>query len=167
MSGASSVKPRESRVQDSAAYTCTDGTDIYYNCDALRIEVITGKIICWAHVLVAPANGILLEPGKQPTVFVSGVQMSRDAQKIIRGGFSKTYVFPDTITAVGEDAFQGRRVISARLNEGLETLEEYCFSFSKIRKLVLPSSVVSVGDSAFTWCERLGYADLSAAHGLK
>ena len=56
---------------------------------------------------------------------------------------------------------------SVRLNEGLRVLAKRCFDFSGIKRLVLPSSVESVGDFAFDACESLEYADLRAAHGLK
>ena len=57
--------------------------------------------------------------------------------------------------------------VSVRLSEGLEALEENSFCLSKIRKLVLPASVESIGDSVFNMCGDLESADLSAAHGLK
>ena len=56
---------------------------------------------------------------------------------------------------------------SFRLNEGLRVLEERCFDFSEIKRLVLPASVESVGDFAFDACESLEYVDFRAAHGLK
>ena len=46
-------------------------------------------------------------------------------------------------------------------------MEDECFRSSGIRTLILSSSVASIGGFAFWGCENLGYADLSAAHGLK
>ena len=57
--------------------------------------------------------------------------------------------------------------VSIRLNEGLEILEEDCFRSSKLKKLVLSSSVESMGDFAFSRCKHLKHVDLSAAHDLK
>ena len=56
---------------------------------------------------------------------------------------------------------------SVRLNEGLRVLAKHCFDFSEIKRLVLPSSVESVGDFAFDACESLEYVDLRAARGLR
>ena len=60
-----------------------------------------------------------------------------------------------------------KHAVSTRPSEWLEVLEEYCFGCSEIRRLVLSSSVKSIGARAFNECKHLTYADLSAAHGLK
>ena len=87
--------------------------------------------------------------------------------EIIYRGSSKAYAFPNTITIVAKNAFYKNVAVSVRLNEGLETLEESCFENSRIRRLVLPASVESIGESAFEKCEYLEHADLRAARGLK
>lgn len=55
---------------------------------------------------------------------------------------------------------------SVKLNSGLERLEYLCFGNSGIRELVLPASVRSISSDAFSSCDSLRYADLSAAHNL-
>ena len=87
--------------------------------------------------------------------------------EIILEGPSKTFAFPNTIVTVGQDAFKDGQTLSVRLNEGLQILKYHCFCNSKIRRLVLPSTVESIGGEAFCVCERLEHADLSTAHGLK
>ena len=98
---------------------------------------------------------------------VSEAQVSREVGEIIREGPSKTFAFPNTVVTVDQDAFKDGHTISVRLNEGLKILKYHCFCNSKIRRLVLPSSVESIGGEAFCECERLEHADLSAARGLK
>ena len=56
---------------------------------------------------------------------------------------------------------------SVRLNEGLEALENDCFSYSNVRHLVLPASVRSIGKTTFYKCGRLESVDLRAARNLK
>lgn len=46
-------------------------------------------------------------------------------------------------------------------------MERDCFRFSKIRKLVVPSSIESIGEGTFLMCSKLEFADLSAARDLK
>ena len=113
-----------------------------------RIETTISYIRYYRSVLTAPASGILLLSGKPPTVIVKGMLANRNMSEIIYGN-SKTYAFPNTATIVNDYAFAGSRIVSPRLNEGLETLEDNCFRSSKIKKLVLSSSVKSISYSAF------------------
>ena len=46
-------------------------------------------------------------------------------------------------------------------------MERFCFCRSGIRSLTLSSTVESIGYCAFDNCDKLWYADLSAAHDLK
>lgn len=111
--------------------------------------------------------GILLRPGDSPIVAVSGALTSRDMGKIVSGNSSRTYAFPGTIAFVDKSAFYYSETVSVRLNEGLKTLENNCFMSSGMRKLVLPASVESIGESAFEKCKRLEYVDFRNARGLK
>ena len=54
-----------------------------------------------------------------------------------------------------------------QLNNGLEVLEEKCFEYSEIKKLVLPESIIFIGKRAFADNEWIEYADLRAARNLK
>lgn len=46
-------------------------------------------------------------------------------------------------------------------------MERFCFCRSRIRSLTLSSTVESIGYCAFISCDKLVYADFSAAHGLR
>ena len=87
--------------------------------------------------------------------------------EVICGGWRRTFTFPRTVTIVHRKAFENMSTASVRLNEGLKTLKENCFSYSRIRRLVLPASVIEVSEKAFAVCNRLRHADLSAARGLR
>ena len=54
-----------------------------------------------------------------------------------------------------------------RFCEGLKRLGAYCFERTGVRKLILPASVKFVDSTAFSECECLESADLSAARSLK
>ena len=99
---------------------------------------------------------------------VSRTTADRTITKIIRGGRDRTYTFPRTTRVARSGAFKNKKDLrSVRLNDGLEVLGENCFFDSKIRELVLPSSVGSIGKCAFSACCDLRRADLRTAHGLK
>ena len=125
------------------------------------------EINYWVRSHSAPKNGILLRNGSPTTVFVNRAHASRDVRVIICGGPNKTYAFPSTVTTAAKNAFEHKHVRSVRLNEGLKVLRDGCFEHARIRKLVLSSSVESVGNLTFQGCQKLEYVDLSAARGLK
>lgn len=167
MSKAPLEKSWKSRSQDSATYTCADGLHLRCHFKAFEIYEEVNPETDEGGETLAPENGIRVLSGRPPTIFVNQTWMSRDMKKIIERHSNKTYTFPNTVTIVDKWAFQDSRVVSVRLNEGLKTLKHECFMSSRIRKLILPSSVESIGKFAFDLCEHLKYVDLSAAHCLK
>lgn len=116
--------------------------------------------------MIVPRNGILLRPFIEQIVVVSGMMTGRNMWKIIRGGFGKTCVLPNTIFLVGECAFKKSDIVSVRFKEYLRILGKRCFDSSGIRKLVLSSNVGYIDSYAFYKCKRLEYVDLSAARNL-
>ena len=118
-----------------------------------------------------PRNGIKLRRRKPTLAVVSGIVLSRGATEVVFGCQCKTYSFPNTIITIYQNAFNTFRnkqsPTSVRLNDGLEVLENDCFSYSDIRHLVLPASVHSIGPKAFYECRCLESVDLRAAHNLK
>ena len=114
-----------------------------------------------------PWNGILMRPRESPQSVVSGAVLDRGMTKFVRPGLGKTQALPRSVFTVCADAFKGAQARSVRLNEGLGVLERGCFASSGIRRLVLSSSVESIGAGAFCDCRLLEYADLRAARGLK
>ena len=70
---------------------------------------------------------------------------------------------------LGKYAFRysDNQLQSIQLNEGLETIGQWCFDGARIRRLVLSSSVKSIESGAFERCKYLQLADLSAARSLQ
>ena len=159
--------PQEPHRWNGSAYTCTDSVRVSYGYKICEIDEEVSYRIGLRDTLVVPRNGILLRSGEPPIVVVKGTLMGRDMKKIIHGGPSKTCTLPSSTITVGKNAFFYNDAVSIIFNEGLKSLENDCFEGSGIRKLVLPTSVESIGESAFNECRHLEYADLSAARGLK
>ena len=115
-----------------------------------------------------PKNGICRMLHKSPAVIVSNEQLSRDMTKINYGNPGKTYAFPPTVKTVSICGFyEIKRLLSVRLNEGLEVLKCNCFERSGIKRLMLPASVCSIEECAFSGCNNLQHVDFRAARSLK
>ena len=96
----------------------------------------------------------------------------RDMSVIAKGAENiKTVTFPNTVKTVKNDAFSGKlekmgTLESAILNEGLERLGECkyrygdyhngAFTYSKIKRITLPSTLKMLGDYTFSSCEIIG-----------
>ena len=68
---------------------------------------------------------------------IDGNIYSKDEKTLIQYATGKTnasFVIPDSVTSIGENAFSG------------------CYSLTSI---TIPDSVTSIGDSAFSWCDSL------------
>lgn len=152
-----------------AEYACADGITVSLG---LRVLHRTGKQFDdrtpgRKRARAVPRNGILMRPRGQPQPVILGAVLNRGMTKFIRPGIGKTQALPRSVLTVCADAFKGAQASSVRLNAGLRVLERGCFASSGIRRLVLSSSVESIGAGAFCGCYRLECADLRAARGLK
>jgi len=48
-----------------------------------------------------------------------------------------------------------------KINEGVRHIPTKCFeNYSDIRKIILPSTLISIGDSAFSWCINIRHLQL-------
>ena len=147
------VRARKFHERDNTAYVRTDNADA-----SNRFEDKTDKTLMVRQIRemvnktssqTVPKGRILFKLGKWLIVVANGTQMNRDMSQVMQGGLNKTYMFPSTTTTVTDNAFRENKVVSVRFNEGLKVLGDDSFSRSEIRKLVLPSSVKSVGNGAF------------------
>lgn len=146
--------------QSRSAYTCADGTAVA--CKFQR-EVFKDK-----NGPIVPRSGIMLVPGAGPVIAVSTAWLTRDAVAVTLGCKNRSFTFPRTVVVVLDNAFCNlQSLASVRLNEGLRALGNCSFQASRIRGLVLPASVVSIGQGAFSECLDLKRADLRAARGLR
>ena len=72
---------------------------------------------------------------------------------------------PDSVTTLGESAFQGCETLkSVRLSERLKTIEGYAFFNCKaLTEILIPDSVATIGENAFVCCENLKSVWLSSS----
>ena len=157
---------RRPRAWNRSTHACLDDVVIHRRLETTEITVIDKLERKISHT--APRSGVWLKFGLPLAVDAGGTVADRPMTTFVRGGPTRTYALPRTTKIVGPHAFQDTDALaSVRLNEGLEALGENCFEYSGLERLVLPASVTSVGERAFTQCEHLRYADLRAAHGLR
>lgn len=71
---------------------------------------------------------------------------------------------PSSLKKIGEEAFwgSGNYVRELKFNEGLESIGENAFCFFNISELELPSTLVEIGNGAFSHCEKLSRLKLPA-----
>ena len=66
----------------------------------------------------------------------------------------KKVVFPTSLRVIEDEAFSGcNSLTTVKFNEGLEYIEDSAFSYTNIQKLVLPNSLIEIGESAFECCD--------------
>lgn len=121
---------------------------------------------------VVPRNGISLkargEDCYSPQVFVSEMGFSRDMSKITSGSNEiKTITLPNTVRHVMDDTFSHTPLESVILNEGLEVLggcndsdnsyHSGVFSYTKLRQVIVPTTLRTLGDNAFRACPQLAH----------
>ncbi len=66
-----------------------------------------------------------------------------------------TYIMPETIEVVGENAFNGSSVQRVVFSPNLKKICADAFSASSIEEAVIPDSVVAIDNGAFIYCKQL------------
>ena len=89
----------------------------------------------------------------------AGVLYNKDQTEMIRmpSGYSGDYTFPDSLTRIGDYAFQGNtNVGSLTLLAPITSIGDYAFSSCyNLTSVTLGNSVTYIGESAFSWCSGL------------
>ena len=100
------------------------------------------------------------------TVVVDGVTFSKNMQILVKYPTDKTdesYIIPDTVTVIENNAFEGNRFIkSVTVPNSVTSIGGYSFSGCiNLQSVVIPDSVTTIGDNAFSNCENLESVVLS------
>ena len=87
----------------------------------------------------------------------NGLLCNKSGTKIIAcpGSFTEVTI-PASVTKIGVGAFEGTRLTSLTVPEGIMALPKYMFSFcDELRTVVLPTSLSALGDCVFEECSSL------------
>ncbi len=154
--------PRNTSVTD---YKVLEGTKILYE-DAIHnmeyislpasLETIQGKLVATNNLrgitvdeknpnFYVDAYGALIDKaGKRIVVYPSGTEAAEE------------YIVPDGIQYIEDKAFMYAKIHSVEFNDDLISIGDFAFYNSNfITKLVFPVSLNRVGDSAFSYNQRL------------
>jgi len=70
--------------------------------------------------------------------------------------YLKSITFPDSLTSIGKSAFCGCDIMTLDFPDSLVSIEYNAFNSNKaITQLRIPSSVLTLGSHAFSWCDSL------------
>lgn len=132
--------------------------DAFMDCTSLRSITIPASV----SELVPSSGCTALEDisvARANTHYSSrdGVLMSSDGKSLIWFPMGKTgdYTLPATVTAVGEYAFRDCSIEKFVFADGLKKIGQCAFYNSKVREVVLPSTLQQVPTGTFQKCARL------------
>ena len=66
-----------------------------------------------------------------------------------------TYVMPEDVEVIGDDAFNGSSVQKVVFSPNLKLIGNDAFSASAIEEAIIPDSVLEIGRGAFIYCKQL------------
>lgn len=69
-----------------------------------------------------------------------------------RGKYQENYTIPDSVIEVNECAFYNARIYGTLLLDGVEKINDSAFNGCDLKKISIPGSVKSIGNSAFAHC---------------
>ena len=139
-------------IGDSAFASCTSLTSVTI---PDSVTSIGGGAFAWCTSL----TGIWVTEGNSHySSDASGVLFSKDKTTLVQypGAFA-AYAIPDSVTSIGQHAFNGcRSLTSVTIPDGVTSIGAYAFSeCSSLTSVTIPDSVTSIGDGAFASCTSL------------
>ncbi|GHT56740.1 hypothetical protein FACS1894109_06670 [Spirochaetia bacterium] len=95
---------------------------------------------------------INVDPQNQYFTSVDGILFSKDRtllHTVPRGKKLTTYIMPNSVTRIGNGAFDGSKLKSITIPNGVTNIGDRAFAANKLTSITIPNSVTSIGDEAF------------------
>ena len=125
-----------------ASWTTAEKTDISGSADAW------GDALVSLNAAEEEEKLALFEYEKRPdgSVVITG----------LKDKYALTVTVPEGVTVIADSAFRTAGVYEVALSEGLSSIEAHAFSgCESLTKINLPSSLIKIGDEAFSGCSKL------------
>lgn len=107
-----------------------------------------------------------IDVSKANPCFISdqGVLLNADATEILWFPCGKTgeYVFPSTISSIGENAFVGTSITKLIIPTGVTSISRGAFAGSALMEIRLPDNLTNVSEGMFQNCTSLSYVYLGS-----
>jgi BspA type Leucine rich repeat region (6 copies) len=103
-------------------------------------------------------QAITVDPMNPNFASVEGVLFGKDLTTLLAypGGLSGRYAIPRSVTTIASDAFAGCSVTSVMIPNSVTSIEDWAFSLCLgLTNLTIPSSVTNIGEYAFYICSNL------------
>lgn len=123
---------------------------------------------------VTPSDGctslakLLVSAANDQFKSIDGVLFNAEATAIVWFPLGKRgdYVLPESVTSIGDYAFQGCRIAHFTLPEGLTAMGQAVFYGSEIEEITMPGQLKTIPTATFQCCAKLTTVHLGAATEL-
>ena len=164
------------RIDNGAFSVCTSLTSVtipdsvtsigesaFNGCTSLTSITIPDSVTSigdWAFSGCKSLTAIDVEVGNNNYTSVDGVLFNKDKTELIcypAGKTDKSYNIPDSVTSIGNWAFDGcTSLTSVTIPDGVTSIGDSAFSgCTSLTSITIPDSVTSIYDSAFSGCTSL------------
>lgn len=132
--------------------------DAFANCSMLESLTISAEIRSIHHSEgCASLKAIEVSPANQNFVSIDGVLFNLSADEILWFPLGKTgaYTLPETIVAIGENAFYGTSITSLEIPPSVKTIKRGAFAGSSLTEISFPDNITNISEGMFQNCASL------------
>lgn len=84
-----------------------------------------------------------------------------------KSGTSSSYIIPNSVTSIEDDAFEGCLFTSIIIPEGVVSIGTYAFlNCIRLTSVTIPSTVTTIGNSVFLYCSRLTSIEVESTNPM-
>ena len=135
----------------------------FYDCDSLTSVTIPKSVTSIQNAFESCDSLTTFEVDAENKYYISdssGVLYNRNKTELIKypiGNPRTSFTIPDSVTAIGEDAFSNStNLISVTIPDSVSKIGEYAFNnCSNLTSVTIPDGVTMIGERTFGYCTSL------------